>query len=94
MELPTIGNYGEYSSSNYGAHTRYVRVGCVTIWYSYETPVAFQVTGHERVVRENDWGVTTGKHLSWIDGGNKKARVDSETFERLWNEQVSPMLGR
>jgi len=53
---------------------------------------AFRVDGHRRVVRQNDWGPTTGKHLKWIDGGDKKNRVDSETFEKLWAEQVSPLF--
>lgn len=88
--LPKIGNYGQYSSGNYGAHTLVVDVGPVTVWFSYSTPVAFQVDGHARVVHENDWSVTTGKHLNWIDGGNKRGRVDHETFERLWAEQVEP----
>ena len=67
-------------------------VGPVRVWISYRTPVAFQVDGHSRVVRQNDWSTTTGKHLNWIDGGDKKSRVDGETFERLWKEQVEPRL--
>lgn len=88
--LPTIGSYGQYSSDNYGAHTLRVAMGPVTVWFSYRTAVAFQVDGHARVVRENSWGPTTGKHLNWIDGGGSavKERVSSEEFERLFNEQV------
>ena len=89
MELPTISNYGEYVSSNYGAHTRQVRVGRVVVWYSYDTPVAFAVGGQPRVVRRNSWGPTTGKHLNWIDGGDKASRVSSDEFERLWAEAMS-----
>jgi len=69
-----------------------VDVGPVRVWFSYRTPVAFQVDGHSRVVRQNDWSTTTGKHLNWIDGGDKKSRVEGETFERLWKEQVEPRL--
>lgn len=93
VELPTIRTYGNYSSDNYGAHALCVTVGPVTVWYSYKTPVAFRVNGHERVVRVNSWRQTTGKHLNAIDGGAKKSRVSSEDFKRLWNEQVSPILG-
>ena len=99
MELPTIRTYGEYASGNYGAHALRVEVGPIVVWYSYETPVAFHVgfgaEGHYRVVHENDWSTTTGKHLNWIDGGApsaKKARVSGADFERLWNEQVAPLL--
>lgn len=92
MKLPKISSYGNYSSDNYGAHSLCVDFGSLTVWFSYQTPVAFQTDGHARVVRENSWGPTTGKHLNAIDGGNKKARVSSEDFERLWNEQVSAEL--
>ena len=86
--LPEFENYGRYESNNYGAHTLRVRVGAVTVWFSYSTPVAFLVDGGRKVVRQNEWGQTTGKHLNWIDGGDKASRVDSATFERLWQEQV------
>lgn len=92
--LPRIGNYGEYSSDNYGAHTLVVEIGPLTVWFSYRTPVAFQVDGHARVVHQNDWSTTTGKHLNWIDRGNKRDRVDGETFERLWQEQVAPLFSQ
>ena len=92
MELPTIVGYGQYASSNYGAHALRVDVGPIRVWYSYETAVAFQVDGHERVVHENGWGTTTGKHLNWIDNGDKKTRVSGAEFQRLWDEQVAPLL--
>jgi hypothetical protein len=34
-------------------------------------------------VSENQWSVTTGRHLTWIDGGNKKARLKREEFNQL-----------
>jgi hypothetical protein len=43
--------------------------------------IAFEAPGEKRVVRENEWGPTTGKHLNAIDGGNKKGRLSSEVFE-------------
>ena len=93
MELPTISNYGEYSGNgNYGAHSLCMDVGPLTVWYSYQTAVAFHVHGHSRVVHKNYWGRTTGKHLNWIDNGDKKARVSSDEFQRLWDEQVAPLL--
>ena len=60
-----------------------VNVGTVTVWFSYATPIAFKVYGQPRVVRENVWSTTTGKHLNYIDGGDKEAkerRVPSEDF--------------
>lgn len=89
MELPTIESYGNYSSSNYGAHALRVDVGDLTVWFSYKTPIAFRKLGADRVVRQNDWKQTTGKHLNAIDGGDKKARVSSEEFERLFSEAMN-----
>lgn len=77
--LPAISNYGEYSSSNYGAHTLRVDVGSLTLWYSYDTVVAFRGK-NGRVVSQNVWGTTTGKHLNWIDGGNKSTRIPYDQF--------------
>lgn len=92
--LPRVFNYGQYSSNNYGHHTRAMEFGPVRIYYSYDTIVAFQVDGNKRVVLKNYWSTTTGKHLNWIDGGGdkKKARVDQDTFDRMFDEQVGPYL--
>jgi hypothetical protein len=58
-----------------------VRAGGITYWFSYRTCIAFSGPGCDTVVRENSWGPTTGKHLSYIDGGDKKSRLSSEAFE-------------
>jgi len=96
MGLPSISSYGEYSSDNYGAHCLRVDMGRVTVWFSYRTPIAFRADGHNKVVRQNEWGPTTGKHLKWIDGNTSRdknsGRVDGEMFEKLWKEQVEPIL--
>lgn len=88
--LPTISSYGEYSSDNYGAHTLRVEMPGVTVWFSYKTAVAFKTYGEDGrfVVRENEWGPTTGKHLNWVDGGKRENRVSGAEFERLWSELV------
>lgn len=94
-ELPTIGSYGDYSSTNYGAHTLRVDLGPLTVWFSYKTPVAFRAPGTPMVVRQNDWGATTGKHLKWIDGETSKTaknRVSGERFEELWAKYVDPLF--
>ena len=59
-----------------------VTFGRVTYWFSYRTCVAFHVQGYRVVVRENNWGPTTGKHLAHIDGGGeaKKDRLSSDDF--------------
>lgn len=87
INMPKIGTYGNYSSGNYGVHAMRVDLGNLSVWFSYQTPIAFQFDGQPRVVRQNDWATTTGKHLNAIDGGSrdaKKARVTGEEFERLY----------
>jgi hypothetical protein len=91
IDLPSIQNYGRYSSSNYGAHTLCVTVGDLTVYFSYSTPVAFRSCQHGLVICENQWGPTTGKHLNWIDGGgSKRHRVDAETFARQFHQAMHP----
>ena len=67
-----------------------INIGTTTVWFSYETPIAFKNgTWSTLVVRENVWGTTTGKHLNWIDGGTKEAkanRVSSDEFDRALDE--------
>ena len=77
----SVGTYGHYSSSNYGANTIQVSVGSLDLYFSYQTLVAFNDYQTGLAVHENDWGPTTGKHLNWIDGGRKKSRVSASEFE-------------
>lgn len=72
-------NYGNYSSDNYGAHSIALTIGSLTLWFSYDTVVAFQENGHLRKISKNFWGPTTGKHLNWIDP-SKHNRLDSTQF--------------
>ena len=72
-----------------------VSVGDLIIWFSYRTPVAIAgigldeararlgLAGGRRIVRRNDWGPTTGKHLNYIDGGDTDCRVSGEDFEAI-----------
>jgi hypothetical protein len=48
-----------------------VDLGPYTFYFSYETCVAAFIPGMGLVVSQNVWSVTTGKHLSIIDGGGK-----------------------
>lgn len=52
-----------------------VRIGDLSVFFSYKTPVAYQhVTGH-RATSQNEWSNTTGKHLNSIDGGTAEAKA-------------------
>lgn len=84
--LPSWQTYGNYSSGNYGAHALQFFTSEGTFWFSYKTLVAFKKLGGPRIVRQNDWSTTTGKHLNAIDGGDKKSRVSAVEFERLYRE--------
>lgn len=80
--LPSFQSYGKYHSDNYGAHTLQVFVGNLCLYFSYQTVVAFRAPGYPLTVSENAWGPTTGKHLNWIDGGDRKARLPREEFKK------------
>ena len=79
MSLPTISNYGHYSTDNYGVHTLIVRLGTITLRYSYKTIVAYMDAEDGVVICENIWGTTTGKHINWINR-DKSIRKDRDTF--------------
>ena len=82
MQLPTIHYYCK-PSKNAVAFT----LGDTTVWFSYRTVVAYQTrTGSAIVVRRNDWGPTTGKHLNAIDGGEKANRIPGVLFEKRLRE--------
>lgn len=79
-------NYGNYSSSNYGANSIAIKIGTRTIYYSYDTVVCFCGTNSRgqyfNCVIKNYWGATTGKHLNAIDNGAKEKRLSKEEFNR------------
>lgn len=85
-KLARIYSYGEYAN-NYGTHALAMEIGGLTIFFSYETPIAFRIGG-ELVIRENDWGGTTGKHLNWINR-EKKIRISAGEFEGKLEEQIT-----
>lgn len=89
---PNIYSYGD--RDDYRCMTAVI--GPVQVWFSYTTPVAFKVDGLPKVVHQNVWSRTTGKHLNAIDGGGKSEkarRVNSDAFAALWNEQAAPVMG-
>ena len=85
MEAPTISHPTDRPNFTV------VTIGDRTYWFSYRTCVGFldYSTGRGIVVRRNDWGPTTGKHLNYIDDGTPQAkarRVDGEAFQALLAE--------
>ena len=74
-----IWNYGEYSNDNYGS-CRAVSIGDITLYFSYNTIVAFSI-GYKLTISENVWSNTTGKHLNFINP-NKSIRTPYEEFKK------------
>lgn len=80
MQLP---NFTTYCPNTTDVNALVFDLGTMSVWFSYKTPVAFQIGNSDIVVRENNWGPTTGKHLNAIDDGDKKTRIPSQEFEKL-----------
>lgn len=74
-----------------GKNARSLEIGNLLLYFSYETLIAFSHPDTGLVIRENDWGPTTGKHLNAIND-NHRHRIPGETFEKQWKE-VSTALG-
>ncbi len=50
--------------------------------FSYRTPIGFtKYDGEGWIVRRNNWSNTTGRHLNWLDNGDKASRLDGASFE-------------
>ena len=78
--LPVVSSYGGYINSNYGVHTLRVSFDGLSLYYSYNTIVAFR-NNHGLVCCENNWGNTTGKHLNMIQSDHK-VRLPIDKFEK------------
>lgn len=87
-KLPKISSYGEYDSSNYGAHTLVMDLGDLEIFYSYKTIVAYQDIQDGLVCSVNQWSTTTGKHLNWIQS-DKSKRVSPELFDSMLADAIA-----
>lgn len=62
-----------------GPNFNQITLGPLTVWFSYRTPIAFQVDGSPLVISENRWGPTTAKHLN---------RVNHDKSKRIPHDQV------
>ena len=70
-------NCNENTARNFNC----VEIGNLDLYFSYETIVAFRAPDTGLVVSENIWSPTTGKHLNWLDDGDKKGRTPHNEFE-------------
>lgn len=97
-KLVNISSYGDYSSSNYGAHCMRVDIPAsaknkhgIILYFSYNTLIAFRGFVNEEkqglFIIKNYWGSTTGKHLNFICS-NKEKRLDEKVFNNLFNKAI------
>lgn len=66
-----------------------VDLGSITVWFSFETPVAFQTFDGPIEVAQNVWSAKTGRHLNQIDGGLKKGRWPISEFAPMLNREMT-----
>lgn len=59
-----------------------ILVGGLVVWFSYNKLVAFKVHD-KRYVMENHGNPQMGRHLNYIDGGDRRSRVPQSMFENL-----------
>jgi hypothetical protein len=64
-------------------------LGDLTVYFSYRTPIAFTTVRNGLVIRENDWSVTTGKHLNWLNP-DKSLRVSGVQFMMALDDVTIP----
>ena len=57
-------------------------IDSLTIWFSYETPVAFCHDDGILAISKNIWSVTTGRHLNSIND-DKSIRIGNTEFMEL-----------
>lgn len=81
--LPKISSYGNYSDNrNVVIPSLQIDLGEITLYYSYNTIVAYSDSQDGQIVCRNEWGVTTGKHLNWINP-NHKTRTPINEFQTM-----------
>lgn len=51
----------------------------MSVAFSYQTPIGYRVDDSAWIVRANDWNVTTGKHINYLND-SKNARLDGPTW--------------
>jgi hypothetical protein len=83
-DLVSVESYMNYQNSNYGAHTMLVRIGDMSIYFSYSTVVGFATPEDGRIVSDNVWSVTTSRHKGRVGG----RRVPHDEFVKLYEQAL------
>lgn len=77
-------SYGGYASDNYGAHSTAIDIGNLTLYFSYDTVIAYQDKADFHICK-NIWGTTTGRHMNRLSR-DKSEREDPEVFGKGLDE--------
>jgi len=75
-----VGRYGR------GDKARMYQRGVVTIYFSYDTPVGYNVPEEGTVARVNSWGPTTGGHLNQFS--DPQNRISGAEFEQRYRAML------
>lgn len=76
-----------------GSNSATVRIGPLSVAFSYETPVAFHLFETGWVVSENVWSRTTGKHINQAVPMSAP-RIPHEQFEERLKQALSGLVFR
>jgi hypothetical protein len=82
-ELPRVESYGTpHKTKHYGnLDTLKVTIPeVITLFYSYQTIIAYRDVEDGFVMSQNIWGSLTGGHMNLLSG-DKKLRIPHEEFE-------------
>jgi len=80
IKLRTVGK---------GAGPVEITLGDLTIWFSYAEPIAYHHHRTGYVFSVNEWGTTTGRHMTSIRAHKPSERIPRADFL----DQLSTILG-
>jgi len=85
----SISRYVKYAHNNYGVHAILVRLPGLSVWFSYSTPIAFMSDAFGgMVMRKNDWGPTTGRHMREISSYGIARLLPGKEFEEALGKAI------
>lgn len=67
-----------------------VTVHGIDLAFSYRTNIGIRVGFERWILRVNDWGPTTGKHMNYLNE-DKDSRLDSDEFEEFVNDMLEDL---
>lgn len=67
---------------------RTVRFVNATLYFSYNTLIAYKLLDKPLRIRKNDWGPTTGGHLNTVSK-DKSIRMQSDNFIKLYKKELN-----